>query len=139
MLNIALSVARLTWVLYLAWPLAVLAANNDAGSGWSNPMDGVFIEHAPLANATTGVMRAVRLPKESKKVSTTAATVCKTPKFDLTVANWRLKGVHVAQKFLGEYRQQRLCCSRSHWVSGSALPRETGVSLLHGSEPRLHG
>ncbi|KAF8448350.1 hypothetical protein BGX38DRAFT_1189751, partial [Terfezia claveryi] len=88
-INIAHFVARLTWVFYLAWPLAVLAANNDAGNGWSNPMDGVFIEHAPLANATTEVMRAVRLPKQPKKFSTTAATVCKTPKFDLTIANWR--------------------------------------------------
>jgi len=88
-INIALLVARLTWVFYLVWPLAVLAAYNTPGDGWSSPMDGAFIKHAPLTNITAGVMRAVRLPKQSKKFSATAATVCKTPEFDLTAANWR--------------------------------------------------
>lgn len=89
LINIALFVARFTWVFYLVWPLAVLAAYDTTEDGWSNPINGAFIKHAPPTNITTGMVRTLRLPKQSKKFSATAATICKTPEFDLTVANWR--------------------------------------------------
>ena len=125
LMNIALFVARLTWVFYLVWPLAVLAAYNTPADGWSNPMNSAFIKHAPLTNITTGLMRTVRLPKQSKKFSATAATVCKTPEFDLTAANWRdskastlLKTFALENAGSKDYAARGLIGSLAHYYLG---------------------